>query len=319
MNDSSYRHLPLVSVLVPSYNHARFIDECLDSVRDEDWPFLELLIVDDASSDDCYQRATAWVAQHGSRFARVEIVRHEVNRGVGATMNELVAMSRGEYLVPLASDDLLIRGGISQRLEALNSSHSPQGAVIGDAWLIDEEGHRLQESAFVVLHRANMEALRHARTMRRELILNWSVPGPVLMFHRNLLEAYEGKMYLEGVRAEDRDLYLRIMARDALVFVDAPVAWYRQHSLSASALHTDAISYELVDAEREHAADFPPSLRFLLRVVAGLGQRRLVVSGSPPQRVTLFALRTLRKCLLATNAISASRATRVERRAAQRV
>ena len=201
MNDQPRDAAPLVSVLVPSYNHAHFIEECLDSVHDEDWPSLELLVLDDCSTDDSYHAASAWAARHRARFERVEVVQNDVNSGVGATMNRLVAMSRGEYLVPLASDDLLVRGGIRTRVAALQSSRSPRGAVIGDAWLIDERGDRREESAFVTLNRADKKALSHARTIRRELVLNWSVPGPVLMFHRGLLEEVGGALYLEGVVA----------------------------------------------------------------------------------------------------------------------
>ena len=297
---------PLVSVLVPSYNHEQYIEECLDSVRDEDWPLLELLVLDDCSRDGSHQVASAWAARHEDRFERVSVVRNDVNSGVGATMNRLVAMARGDYLVPLASDDLLVRGGIRARLEALRSSRTPGGAVIGDAWLIDERGVRRQESAFVALHRADKRALSQARTIRRELILNWSVPGPVLMFHRDLLEQVGGQFYLEGVVAEDRELYLRIMARDALVFVDEPVAWYRRHSESASLTQSATIAREAMTAERAHAPDFPRDLQLLLHLVVAITEGKLAAGGGLRQRGTTFGLRVLRKVLLFANRLSAS-------------
>lgn len=307
MNDNQPRDVPpLVSVLVPSYRHAHYIEECLDSVRDEDWPSLELLVLDDCSTDDSYRIASTWAARHEDRFERIAVAQNDVNRGVGATMNRLVGMSRGEYLVPLASDDLLIRGGIRTRVEALRSSRSPRGAVIGDAWLVDERGRRREESAFVTLHRADKKALSNARTIRRELILNWSVPGPVLMFHRSLLEQVGGQFYLEGVVAEDRELYLRIMAQDALTFVDEPIAWYRRHSLSASLTQSQTIALEAMTAERAHAPAFPRDLRFLLHLVAGIAEGKLTSGRSLPQRVSTFALRVLRKVLLFLNRFSAS-------------
>lgn len=299
---------PLVSVLIPSYNHSRYIEECLNSVYDEEWPAIELLVVDDASSDNSFDVASEWASRHRDRFERIEIVRHSTNRGVGATLNDLVSMAHGEYLVPLASDDLLIRGGIRKRVEALRGSPSPSGAVIGDSWLIDEQGERREKSALHALHRANKTALRHARTRQRELILNWSIPGPVLLFHRGLLPVLGGQMYLEGASAEDRDLYLRIMAVDALTFIDEPVSWYRIHSLNASAVHATRISHELLAAERAHAPSFPPQMRLLLRLMAAIGERRLLRDSatSPHRSGTLLALRALRKLVLSLNAISAA-------------
>src|ERR1039458_8071818 len=89
---------PLVSVIVPLYNHAAYLEECLNSIRDEDWPRLELLVLDDGSKDDSFARLQAWVNKHGARFENVWIA-SQPNQGICKTLNKLIAAAQGDFLV----------------------------------------------------------------------------------------------------------------------------------------------------------------------------------------------------------------------------
>ncbi|HUB90970.1 MAG TPA: glycosyltransferase family 2 protein, partial [Dyella sp.] len=95
---------PLVSVLIPAYNHERFVERCLDSVLEDPYPAKEVVIIDDGSVDRTGERIAQWAARYGDRL-RVEYVRHEENRGIAASLNELAARARGEFLRLGASDD----------------------------------------------------------------------------------------------------------------------------------------------------------------------------------------------------------------------
>lgn len=287
----------LVSVLVPAYNHERHVAACLDSVAAETWPRLELVVLDDASTDDTYAVAQAWAARYGDRFERVSVLRNEANAGVGATLNRLVEKARGRYVVTLASDDLLVAGGIAARVEHLRSTDS-RGAVIGDCWLTDDTGVVRQESAYVSLHGARKQALAAPSGIRREIILNWSVPGPVLLFDRDLVARIGGRMYDESLIAEDRDLYLRLLALDALRFVDVPVAVYRLHGTNTGAVHFHHVRRELEDADRRHRRSFPLPLNLLLGfVAAGRGMEYRVEQGSTFWRLPFLGYRLLRRAV----------------------
>ncbi len=95
--------MPLVSVLIPAFNHERFVQRCLDSVLEDPYPTKELIIIDDGSTDKTAERIADWVATHCMDLP-IEYVRRE-NRGIAATLNELVARASGEFLRPGASDD----------------------------------------------------------------------------------------------------------------------------------------------------------------------------------------------------------------------
>ncbi|WP_182524735.1 glycosyltransferase family 2 protein [Nocardioides dongkuii] len=287
----------LVSVLVPAFNHERHIVACLDSVAAETWSRLELVVIDDASTDGTYAVAKEWAQSHGDRFERVVVLRNEVNAGVGATLNRLLREARGCYITTLASDDLLVPGGIPARIEHLRTTGS-RGAVIGDCWLTDDTGLVRRDSAYVVLHGARKHALAAPAGIRREVILNWSVPGPVLLFHRDLIERIGGHMYDETLIAEDRDLYLRLLALDALRFVDLPVAVYRLHGSNTGAVHFHHVRRELEEADRRHRSSFPRGLAMMLGfVAAGRRIEYRVDQGSRAWKVPFTAYRVLRRAV----------------------
>ena len=219
----------LVSVAIPIFNHACFIRNCLDSVAAETYPLIELIVIDDGSTDASYKIAFDWVQKNAGRFVRTDIRKQE-NIGITRTLNRLARMARGEFFLPLASDDFLLSGGITARAQALLSN--PQWlAVFGDCTVVDEIGTIIHKSGLSDLHRADKTALSHPETIETELVLRWSVPGPVLMIRRSamLLKSQIGP-YPEELKVEDRWFYLTALSKKALGFLDVPVAGYRLHA-----------------------------------------------------------------------------------------
>jgi glycosyltransferase involved in cell wall biosynthesis len=92
---------PLVSVIIPFYNVDSYIDECLISVREQDYLNIEIILVDDASPDG----SRAIVERHAAQDPRVMLVTHEKNQGLGPARNTGVRHASGEYLLFLDSDD----------------------------------------------------------------------------------------------------------------------------------------------------------------------------------------------------------------------
>lgn len=96
-----------VSVVIPLYNYAQFIVEALESVRSQTMAVLDLVVVDDRSTDDSLDTVLAWVRQHAARFNRVVVARHASNCGLGLTRNAAFQLADSPYVLPLDADNRL--------------------------------------------------------------------------------------------------------------------------------------------------------------------------------------------------------------------
>lgn len=123
-----------VDICVPSYNYARYLEQCAGSVLSQAGVDVRVLIIDDASTDD--------TAEIGARIAasdfRVEFRRHTVNAGHLATYNEGIAWASGTYFMLLSADDLLAPGSLDRAVRVMEA-HDGVGMVHGEQISFSEE------------------------------------------------------------------------------------------------------------------------------------------------------------------------------------
>src|SRR5919112_3168501 len=120
----------LVSVIIPSYNHAHYLGEAIESVLSQSYRNFEIIVVDDGSTDN-----TSEVASH---YEEVRLVRQE-NRGLAGARNSGLAEAEGEYLVFLDADDRLLPRALEVNLTEL-AAHPQCALVAGYQWLIEADG-----------------------------------------------------------------------------------------------------------------------------------------------------------------------------------
>lgn len=97
-----------VSIIIPVYNVASYIGDCLESVLQQTYLSLEVILVDDASPDDSMRLAAPWIEKFRQKFVEVKIVKHPCNRGLSAARNTGIAASTANWIFFLDSDDELI-------------------------------------------------------------------------------------------------------------------------------------------------------------------------------------------------------------------
>jgi len=107
---------PLVSVVVPCYDQAAFLEECIESVVAQTYPNLEILIVDDGSPDDTAEVAQRLIERHP--VSDIRLLR-KPNGGVSSARNLAIAQSRGSFILPLDSDDILLPEMVEALVRAL--------------------------------------------------------------------------------------------------------------------------------------------------------------------------------------------------------
>ncbi len=206
---------PLISVVIPSYNHAHFIGEAIASALAQNYARIEVIVVNDGSSDD-----TAKVA---ARFPEVRYV-EQPNRGLAAARNAGLALCRGELVVFLDADDRLLPGALDTGMRAI-AGHPAAGFAAGYSRFVSRDGTALPtdqpprtpgEDPYIYL-------------LRRNRIRN----PAIVIFRREVVERAGG--FSSDVNAcADYDLYLRISRSWPVVFHNHVVADYRKHGENMS-------------------------------------------------------------------------------------
>ncbi|UFU06791.1 glycosyltransferase [Ruania halotolerans] len=207
---------PWVSVIVPAYNEGPVLANCVRSLVASDYDRIEVVIVDDGSTDDTPQVAAALAA----RYAQVRSVRQE-NAGKGAALNRGIAVSTGEVLFFVDSDGIFAPGSVAEMLRGFN--HPDVGAVCGDDRPVNL--NRIQTRLLAVLSHAGTGLVRRALTMLGCLPI---VSGNVGAFPRAVLEQIGG--FDETTVGEDLELTWRVHRAGfrvvfqprALVYAESP-------------------------------------------------------------------------------------------------
>lgn len=118
--DSLKRNIPLVSVPVITYNSAKTVLETLESIKAQTYSNIELIISDDCSMDNTVELCREWIEKNKSRFVRTELLTVEKNTGVAGNLNRAEAACRGEWIKPIAGDDILIDTCIEENVRYIN-------------------------------------------------------------------------------------------------------------------------------------------------------------------------------------------------------
>lgn len=216
----------VVSVLIPLYNHEKYINECLESIKNQTYKNIEVIIVNDGSSDNSEQVIKLWIKNNAD--LKITYSSQE-NKGVTKTLNKMIGLAKGEYITLCASDDVLTSQSIEKRVEFLKNNPLLE-ACIGDANVIGTHSEFINESAMKSLFYANYKRLQN--NIVKELVLNWSVVGPTFLAKKSLYERVG--LYDENLLVEDREFYLRLLANNILGFIAMPVAKYRVHTSNIS-------------------------------------------------------------------------------------
>lgn len=127
--------MPLVSVIMPSYNHEKYISEAIESVLNQSHKDLELIIVDDASKDSSGEIIKAYQEKDG----RIQAIFHCQNKGIAVTINDGIERASGRYIAIIASDDIWVFDKLEKQLNVLEKDEDL--VVYSDSLIIDSYGN----------------------------------------------------------------------------------------------------------------------------------------------------------------------------------
>ena len=218
---------PLVSVVVPCFNQARFLSATIDSCLAQTLPAVEVIVVNDGSTDDTAIVATA----AATRDARVRVI-STANRGLGAARNRGLAEARGEFVNLLDADDLLHPKKLAMQAAVLRDNPDI-GLVVCDVDTFDVNGHAIPDAP-----RIHLERLLDPDAWFDTLLAGGLFPPHVPLVRRSLIEGIGGFSEDRALAGHaDYLVWLQLAASGARLHVlDTPLASYRR---TAGSMSTD--------------------------------------------------------------------------------
>lgn len=212
---------PLVTVICICYNHARFVREALDSVANQTYSNIELIVIDDGSTDGSGKVIKQWIAGH----PKTTLLLNAKNLGYCKTFNKAFTISKGSFCIDLAADDILLPNRIEVGLRVLADAGPEYGVNFSDAEHIGETGN------FIRLH---SDGYPHdtipSGDIYQHIINRYFICSPTMMFRREVIENLNG--YDETLAYEDFDFWVR--ASRKYKFIYSPQVLLKKRSVSNS-------------------------------------------------------------------------------------
>jgi glycosyltransferase involved in cell wall biosynthesis len=220
--------LPLVSIGIASFNNGHYIIQLLNSVREQSYPAIELLVVDDCSTDNSISVIEEW--KNKTAFP-LRLIQHAQNRGLIAVMTELRQQAQGEFVLWLGSDDWLLPHMVANTLAEFKRRGPQCGVVYSDCLVVDATGKEISQS-FLLHFNAHFDKPYPEENIRIALLSGFYLPTPTSMVRRDALNQIGP--YDSNLSSEDLDTWLRISVKWSFAYLPEVTAAYRVHSQSLS-------------------------------------------------------------------------------------
>lgn len=253
-----------VSVIIPAYNAAQYLDAAIASVDRETWPDLELIVVDDGSTDETAQKAAAWKERFKEKGRTLCLVGKK-NGGAASAVSAGLVYVTGEYLCLLDADDEFLDGAITLRASYL-ADHPELSAVRSDGYVVNGDakwlftaGEEVSRSRKAGALTADNVDLREAAGLEesgdqlferllRGKTYNWA--GSYMVRTDVLFDFYEDRQIPVYEGGQNLQILLPCVYRKRVGFIDKPLMKYIKREASFSAAgQTDPKGKELRNAD----------------------------------------------------------------------
>lgn len=214
-----------VSVIIPCYNGAGFIDRSLNSIYLQEYPSIEIIIVDDGSVDQSKEKALKWKQKFAIKNIELKYFYQE-NQGIGSAINSGLKLVTGDYIILLDVDDEFLPGAINEKVEYLQK-HSDINVVRSNGWIIRkdlkylfvyDETEKSNEDIFLALLRGETN--------------NWA--GSYMVRTKALFDFYTDREIYKSRFGQNLQFLLPLAYKNKCGFIDKPQMNYIQQDNSLS-------------------------------------------------------------------------------------
>ena len=220
--------MPLVSVLVISYNSQSFVVETLESIKSQSYNNIELIISDDCSSDNTVDLILSWLDQNSSRFVSHKLIKSKQNTGIPSNCNRGILASSGKYLKIIAADDLLLKSCIEVNVTSIIRN---KARVLHSNTLQFNEFSIFYTKPNSIFYSIFNNPKINSTQQFNYLKFKWPINASTLFFEKNVFE--EVGMFEEIFSIEDWPFLLKLTLCGIKVHhINYYTTKYRVHNMS---------------------------------------------------------------------------------------
>ena len=221
----------LFSIIVPCYNHEKFLSDFFESIFNQTYDNIELLICDDCSSDNSIGVIKEYEKIVKEKLENVVVLRNEENLGIVKTLNKLIIISRGEFVKIIASDDMLDTNYCSEVYKQFSSDINID-VVVTNGWMVPEKTKYHQaDTQFELFYKDEPDFKSNDLFTR---MYEWNrVFAPGACYRASVYERFG--LYDENILIEDWEYSCRLAYNNCLfTYINKPLCYYRVNQNSAS-------------------------------------------------------------------------------------
>ncbi len=199
--------VPKISVIMSAYNSEKYVAESIQSILDQTYPDFELIITDDASTDNTFSIISSISDK------RIKVIRNENNCGLTANLNSMLSIAKGDYIARIDADDLCVNSRFDEEVRILDQDK--------EAYLVCSYIEKFGDEVGITKVRTDSEFIR------ANIMFNNFIPHSTVMFRNDgkykYNEVYNG--------SEDYELWERVIGEgNKIVIIPKPLVKYRVHS-----------------------------------------------------------------------------------------
>lgn len=252
---------PLVTIICLCYNHEAYVVESLNSVINQSYPSIELIIVDDCSFDNSKNVISNWLEKN----PKVQFIANETNQGNTKSFNKALKLAKGEYVIDLAADDILLTDSVALQVNAFQNSHYQNlGVVYGNVELIWENG-MFDSYYFPVNDQKKVIEKRITGDIYLSVLSGGnSICSVSAMMKKTILDHLQG--YDETLAYEDLDFWIRTSRQYEFDFIDEILVQKR--------ILTDSLGTQFFKKNNQRARKINRSTYLILKKGIMLNQTR---------------------------------------------
>ena len=179
--------LPLISIIVITYNSSKYISETLESAKNQQYPNKELIITDDFSNDETLNICTLWIKENQQYFANVKLVTSSKNTGIAPNINRGVQVANGTWLKIIAGDDILINTCLSDNYNVIKEDDLIKVLFTNSIAFTEVNGKKVEE--YKIPASIQKKLFNSDSTIQLFNLMNYKLfcPAPSSFIHKQTL------------------------------------------------------------------------------------------------------------------------------------